>query len=39
LQSGDRKQLERAVSWLWSLLPPDEQAARKERAVKPGLKQ
>ena len=32
-------QLERAVSWLWSLLPPDEQAARKERAVKPGLKQ
>ena len=39
LQSGDRKQLERAVSWLWSLLPPDEQAARRERAVKPGLKQ
>jgi molecular chaperone DnaK len=39
LQSGDRKQLERAVSWLWSLLPPDEQAARKERAVKPGLKE
>jgi DNA-binding GntR family transcriptional regulator len=39
LQSGDRKQLERAVSWLWSLLPPDEQSARKERAVKPGLKQ
>lgn len=39
VQSGDRKQLERAVSWLWSLLPPDEQAARKERAVKSGLKQ
>src|SRR5215207_5954121 len=39
LQSGDRKQLERAVSWLWSLQPPDEQSARKERAVKPGLKQ
>ncbi|MFL6257073.1 MAG: Hsp70 family protein [Pyrinomonadaceae bacterium] len=39
LQAGDRKQLERAVSWLWSLLPPDEQAARHERAVKPGLKQ
>ncbi len=39
LQAGDRKQLERAVSWLWSLLPPDEQSARKERAVKPGLKQ
>jgi hypothetical protein len=39
LQSGDRKLLERAVSWLWSLLPPDEQAARQERAVKPGLKQ
>lgn len=39
LQAGDRKQLERAVSWLWSLLPPDEQAARRERAVRPGLKQ
>ena len=39
IESGDRKQLERAVSWLWSLLPPDEQAARQERAVKPGLKQ
>jgi hypothetical protein len=39
LQAGDRKQLERAVSWLWSLLPPDEQSARRERAVKPGLKQ
>lgn len=39
LKSGDRKQLERAVSWLWSLLPPDEQASRRERAVKPGLKQ
>jgi hypothetical protein len=39
LQAGDRKQLERAVSWLWSLLPPDEQAARRERAIKPGLKQ
>jgi molecular chaperone DnaK len=39
LTSGDRKQLERAVSWLWSLLPPDEQSARKERSVKPGLKQ
>ncbi|MFL6332750.1 MAG: Hsp70 family protein [Pyrinomonadaceae bacterium] len=39
VQSGDRKQLERAVSWLWSLLPPDEQSARTERVVKPGLKQ
>ena len=39
LQAGDRKQLERAVSWLWSLQPPDEQSARRERAVKPGLKQ
>ena len=39
LQAGDRKGLEQAVRWLWSLLPPDEQAAQKERAVKPGLKQ
>jgi molecular chaperone DnaK len=39
LQAGDRKKLERAVGWLWSLLPPDEQAARRERVVRPGLKQ
>jgi molecular chaperone DnaK len=39
LQSGDRRKLERAVGWLWSLLPPDEQAAQRERAVRPGLKQ
>ena len=39
LEAGDRRKLEEAVSWLWSLLPPDEQAAQKERAVRPGLKQ
>jgi molecular chaperone DnaK len=39
LEAGDRKKFETAVRWLWSLLPPDEQAARQERAVKPGLKQ
>jgi molecular chaperone DnaK len=39
LEASDRRKLEEAVSWLWSLLPPDEQAARKERAVRPGLKQ
>jgi molecular chaperone DnaK len=39
LQADDRQKLERAVRWLWSLLPPDEQTAREERAAKPGLKQ
>jgi hypothetical protein len=39
LQAGDRRKLEQAVRWLWSLMPPDEQAAHRERAVKPGLKQ
>ncbi|HEX6185894.1 MAG TPA: hypothetical protein VFZ44_18545, partial [Pyrinomonadaceae bacterium] len=39
LEASDRRKLEEAVSWLWSLLPPDEQAAQKERAVRPGLKQ
>jgi hypothetical protein len=39
LQTDDRQKLERAVRWLWSLLPPDEQTAREERAAKPGLKQ
>jgi molecular chaperone DnaK len=39
VQASDRKKLEQAVRWLWSLLPADEQAAQKERAVKPGLKQ
>jgi molecular chaperone DnaK len=39
LRTGDRRGLEQAVRWLWSLMPPDEQAARRERAVKPGLKQ
>jgi molecular chaperone DnaK len=39
LEAGDRVKLEQAVRRLWSLLPADEQAARKERAVKPGLKQ
>jgi molecular chaperone DnaK len=39
LKSEDREKLERAVRWLWSLLPPDEQTARDERAAKPGLKQ
>ena len=39
LKDGDREKLERAVRWLWSLLPPDEQTARDERAARPGLKQ
>jgi hypothetical protein len=39
LQTEDRQKLERAVRWLWSLLPADEQTARDERAAKPGLKQ
>lgn len=39
LQAGDRKKLEQAVRWLWSLMPVEEQAAQKERGVKPGLKQ
>jgi molecular chaperone DnaK len=39
LQSNDRQKLERAVRWLWSLLPPDVQTAREERAARPGLKQ
>ena len=39
LEASDRRKLEEAVSWLWSLLPPDEQTAQKERAVRPGLKQ
>ncbi|HEX8354060.1 MAG TPA: hypothetical protein VF611_14225, partial [Pyrinomonadaceae bacterium] len=39
LRSGEREELREAVRWLWSLLPPDEQAAQKERAVRPGLKQ
>jgi molecular chaperone DnaK len=39
LQVSDREKLERAVRWLWSLLPADEQTARDERAAKPGLKQ
>jgi molecular chaperone DnaK len=39
LQADDRQKLEEAVRRLWSLMPPDEQAAHKERAVKPGLKQ
>ena len=39
LRAGDRRQLEQAVRWLWSLMPPDEGAARHERAARPGLKQ
>jgi molecular chaperone DnaK len=39
IEAGDRKKLEQAVRWLWSLMPADEQSAQKERAVKPGLKQ
>ncbi|HWW74537.1 MAG TPA: Hsp70 family protein [Pyrinomonadaceae bacterium] len=39
LRAGDRQKLKQAVRWLWSLMPPDEQAARRERAVKPGLKE
>jgi molecular chaperone DnaK len=39
LQASDRKKLEQAVRWLWSLMPIEEQAAQKERGVKPGLKQ
>jgi len=39
LDSGDRRKLEQAVRWLWSLQPPDEQAAAHQRALRPGLKQ
>ncbi|MFL6282778.1 MAG: Hsp70 family protein [Pyrinomonadaceae bacterium] len=39
LRASDRGKLERAVRWLWSLLPADEQTTRDERAAKPGLKQ
>ncbi|HEV3470267.1 MAG TPA: Hsp70 family protein [Pyrinomonadaceae bacterium] len=39
LDAGDRRELERAVRWLWSLQPPDEQAAARERVARPGLKQ
>ena len=39
LKANDRQKLERAVRWLWSLLPADEQTARDERAARPGLKQ
>jgi molecular chaperone DnaK len=39
MQAGERPKLEEAVRWLWSLLPPEEQAAQKERTVRPGLKQ
>jgi molecular chaperone DnaK len=39
LQAGEREKLEQAVRWLWSLMPADEQAAQKERAARPGLKQ
>jgi molecular chaperone DnaK len=39
LEASDREKLERAVRWLWSLLPADEQTARDERAARPGLKQ
>ena len=38
-EAGDRRGLERAVRWLWSLQPPDEQAAAHERVARPGLKQ
>ncbi|HYE15002.1 MAG TPA: Hsp70 family protein [Pyrinomonadaceae bacterium] len=37
--SGDRRKLERAVRWLWSLRPLEEQEARRERSARPGLKQ
>jgi molecular chaperone DnaK len=39
VKADDKQKLERAVRWLWSLLPPDEQTAREERAARPGLKQ
>jgi hypothetical protein len=39
LEGGDRRGLERAVRWLWSLQPPDAQAAAQERVIRPGLKQ
>jgi len=39
LGKQDRPGVEQAVRWLWSLMPVEEQAAQKERALKPGLKQ
>ncbi len=39
MRNKDRKQLELAVRWLWSLEPVEEQTAVKERGVRPGLKE
>jgi molecular chaperone DnaK len=39
LENRDRKKLEEAVRYLWALEPVEDQAAAKERAVRPGLRQ
>ena len=38
LKNHDRQKLEQSVRWLWSLQPADEQAAARERVIRPGLK-
>jgi molecular chaperone DnaK len=39
MRNNDRKRLEQAVRWLWSLEPVEEQTATKERGVRPGLRE
>ncbi|MBA3240118.1 MAG: hypothetical protein H0T60_02735, partial [Acidobacteria bacterium] len=39
VRDKDRKRLEQAVRWLWSLEPVEEQTAAKERGVRPGLRE
>jgi hypothetical protein len=38
MRNNDRKRLEQAVRWLWSLEPVEEQTATKERGLRPGLR-
>ncbi|MCA1632327.1 MAG: Hsp70 family protein [Acidobacteria bacterium] len=39
MRDKDRRKLEQAVRWLWSLEPVEEQTAAKERGVRPGLRE
>ena len=39
VRDKDRKRLEQAVRWLWSLEPVEEQTAAKERGIRPGLRE
>jgi molecular chaperone DnaK len=38
-RAKDRKRLEQAVRWLWSLEPVEEQTAAEERGARPGLRE